>query len=205
MGHVPACGVVPKRPPTDFRHGRLFHVDPAGQQDEAFERLAGHGVPDVLALHFADSVDREGAVVSLELEVDLRGFRGESFRDRAWEDREDASALLPADDLLDRHALVRLRFRVEIEPAHAVPHVDRPGPPEAPRERRAVQLRRPERPFLDVPRYERFAAARRRKRVEIAWASPRTVATLDILRLKIPFRWHRLDPLAQIRQRVADT
>src|SRR2546427_364020 len=45
-----------------------------------------------------------------------------------------------------------------------------------------------------MPRDKRFAVSRRRKRVEIARASPRTVATLDVLGLKIPFRWHRSNP-----------
>src|SRR3989475_2347137 len=45
-----------------------------------------------------------------------------------------------------------------------------------------------------MPRSERFAVSRRRKRVEIARASPRAVAALYILRLKIPFRRHRLNP-----------
>src|SRR2546422_1068168 len=45
-----------------------------------------------------------------------------------------------------------------------------------------------------MPRDERFAVSRRWKRVEIARASPRTVATLDVLGLKIPFRWHRSNP-----------
>src|SRR5256712_12746308 len=166
VGHVPTRGVVAEPPPTDVRHGRLLHVDPAGQEDVTFERVAGHVIPNVSALDRPDPIDRERAVNSLELEIDLRGFRWERFCERRREDREDASALLTARNLLDRLTLVRLRLRVDIDPAGSASHVDGPRPPEPPRERHAVELRGATSPVSEVPLDQRFADSARLTRVE---------------------------------------
>src|SRR5439155_117781 len=106
--------------------------DVFGESGEAEELLRKYGLT-------AEKIG-DGAVDSLELEIDLRGFRGERFCERTREDREDASALLAARDFLDRLTLVRLRLRVDVDPAGPAPHVDRLRPPEAPRERHAVEF-----------------------------------------------------------------
>src|SRR5712664_1722212 len=195
MREVPTGPIVSEPPATDVRHGRLLHVDPARQEDLSFERIPGHGIPDVFAPDLADPVDRERAVVAFVLEIDLRGLHRIRGGERRGKDCEDAPAFLAARDSFDRLPLRRLRLRIDIHTALPAAHMNSPRPPEAPSERHAVELRSRERSLANMPGCERLAVAGRRERIEVARAPPCAIAALNVFGFQVPLRrGHRVSP-----------
>ena len=147
-----------------------------------------------LALRFHDVRDPEARARTIDLEIDVRDHERVDFLGKVSEDLEDPAADFPAANHLDGPALRTVRFAVDIEPRDSVALLDEPREEIRGREHDAVELRPIEVSLRDPPRTDPVAVPLRGPSVEVAGATPVTVAEREVTGLEFPFRPRGLFP-----------